>query len=156
MPLTIERVENSRQKREYIMLPFRVNGKDPNWVPALFMDARNSLDRKRHPFHEHADVEFFWPADGSGSAVGRVCAIVNHAFVDYHKEKTGHFGFFEVFRNQGSSNCIVERRFGLGPGTGNGEDPGPVQLQHQRNMRLPGGRLSDSSHDNDAPQSSLV
>lgn len=100
MPLTVERVESSRQKREYIMLPFQVNGKDPYWVPALFMDARNSLDKKRHPFHEHADVEFFLARDDSGKAVGRVCAIVNHAFVDYHGEKTGHFGFFETFRNQ--------------------------------------------------------
>jgi GNAT superfamily N-acetyltransferase len=107
MPLTIERVESSGQKREYIMLPFHVNGKDPNWVPALFMDAKNSLDRKRHPFHEHADAEFFLARDGSGRAVGRVCAIVNHAFVDYHGEKTGHFGFFETFRNQEAASALL-------------------------------------------------
>jgi GNAT superfamily N-acetyltransferase len=107
MPLTVERVESSRQKREYIMLPFQVNGKDPFWVPALFMDARNSLDKKRHPFHEHADVEFFLARDDSGKAVGRVCAIVNHAFVDYHGEKTGHFGFFETFRNQEAATSLL-------------------------------------------------
>lgn len=107
MPLTVERVESSRQKREYIKLPFQVNRNDPNWVPALFMDARNSLDRKRHPFHEHADTEFFLARDGSGRAVGRVCAIVNHAFVRYHGEKTGHFGFFETFRNQEAATALL-------------------------------------------------
>ncbi len=107
MPLTVERVENSRQKREYIMLPFQVNGKDPYWVPALFMDARNSLNKKRHPFHEHSDVEFFLARDDSGKVVGRICAIVNHAFVDYHGEKTGHFGFFETFRNQEAATALL-------------------------------------------------
>lgn len=107
MPLTVERVESSGQKREYIMLPFQVNGKDPYWVPALFMDARNSLNRKRHPFHEHADVEFFLARDVSGKVVGRICAIVNHAFIDYHGEKTGHFGFFEVFRNQEAATALL-------------------------------------------------
>ncbi len=107
MPLTVERVESSRQKREYIALPFQVNGKDPYWIPALFMDARNSLNRKRHPFHEHADVEFFLARDDSGRVVGRVCAIVNHAFVDYHGEKTGHFGFFETFRNQEAATALL-------------------------------------------------
>lgn len=107
MPLTVERVESSRQKREYIALPFQVNGKDPYWVPALFMDARNSLNRKRHPFHEHADVEFFLARDDSGRVVGRVCAIVNHAFVDYHGEKTGHFGFFETFRSQEAATALL-------------------------------------------------
>ncbi|MFO7626497.1 MAG: hypothetical protein R6V62_04500 [Candidatus Fermentibacteraceae bacterium] len=108
MPLTVERVESSRQKREYIKLPFQVNGKDPHWVPALFMDARNSLNRKRHPFHEHADVEFLLARDGSGRAVGRVCAIVNHAFVEYHGEKTGHFGFFETFRSQEAATALLK------------------------------------------------
>jgi len=107
MPLNVERVESPGQKREYITLPFQVNGRDPYWVPALFMDARNSLDRKRHPFHEHADVEFFLARDDSGKAVGRVCAIVNHAFVDYHGEKTGHFGFFETFRNQEAATALL-------------------------------------------------
>ncbi len=107
MPLTIERVESPGQKREYIRIPFDVNGKDPCWVPSLFMDARNSLDRKHHPFHEHADVEFLLARDDSGTAVGRVCATVNHAFVDFHGEKTGHFGFFEVSRSQEAASALL-------------------------------------------------
>jgi hypothetical protein len=107
MGVTVERVENSRQKREYVKLPFRVNRDDSMWVPPLYIDARASLDRNRHPFHEHADVEFFLARDASGSPVGRVCAIVNNAFLDYHGEKTGHFGFFEVFRNQEAASALL-------------------------------------------------
>lgn len=107
MPVTVERVETSGQRREYIALPFRVNGKDPYWVPSLYMDARNSLNRKRHPFHEHADTEFFLARDANGNAVGRVCAIVNRAFVDYHGEKTAHFGFFESFRDQEAATALL-------------------------------------------------
>lgn len=107
MPITIERVDSPARKREYIRLPFRINRGDPVWVPPLLMDSRNSLDRKRHPFHEHADVEFLLARDGNGKAVGRVCAIVNHAFVEYHGEKTGHFGFFEAYRNQDAATALL-------------------------------------------------
>lgn len=109
MALTVERVESPGQRREYIRLPFIVNRHDPVWVPPLLMDSRNSLDRKRHPFHEHADVEFLLARDEKGVAVGRVCAIVNHAFVDYQGEKTGHFGFFEVHRNQDAASALLSR-----------------------------------------------
>lgn len=107
MPITIERVDSPARKREYIRLPFRINRGDPVWVPPLLMDSRNSLDRKRHPFHEHADVEFLLARDGNGKAVGRVCATVNHAFVEYHGEKTGHFGFFEAYRNQDAATALL-------------------------------------------------
>jgi len=108
MSLIVEKVDSAGKRREFIRLPFLVNRDDRMWVPQLYMDARNSMNRKKHPFHEHADVEFFLARDASGKPVGRVCAIVNRAFLEYHGEKTGHFGFFECLRNQEAASALLD------------------------------------------------
>lgn len=108
MEVSIEKVESPGQKREYVNLPFRIHRDDPVWVPPLRFDSKKTLNRRRHPFHEHADAEFFLARNSSGEAVGRVCAIVNRTFVDYHGERTGHFGFFESFRSREASSALLD------------------------------------------------
>lgn len=94
MKYSIEIVNSRKTVRDFTMLPFRINADDPHWVPPLLMNVRQLMDRK-HPFHEHADVEFYIARDSSGSAAGRISACVNRAHNEYHKEKTGFFGFLE-------------------------------------------------------------
>lgn len=108
MAVTVERVDSARSRRDFIKLPFQVNRDDPLWVPQLYMDARHVMDRRRHPFHEHADVEFFLARDSAGKPLGRVCATVNRAFLEYQGEKTGHFGFFECLRNQEAASALLD------------------------------------------------
>lgn len=79
----------------FIDVAWRINAPDPNWVPPLRRDLKVLLDRRRHPFHEHADVAYFL-AERGGEAVGRIAAIVNHRHNEFHGERTGFFGFFEA------------------------------------------------------------
>jgi GNAT superfamily N-acetyltransferase len=69
----------------------------------LRRDVDVLLDRKRHPFHEHGEVEYFLAVRGR-RCVGRIAAIENHAHNAFHGERVGFFGFLdaesdpEVFR----------------------------------------------------------
>ncbi|WKZ37876.1 MAG: hypothetical protein QY332_08030 [Anaerolineales bacterium] len=94
--LTIEKVdtENKKQVRRFVELPFRIYADCPQWVPPLNVDAYNQLNRKKHPFHEHSDVDFFL-AVRNGKEVGRIAAIENKPFNTYHNEKTADFYLFE-------------------------------------------------------------
>ncbi|MCC7118464.1 MAG: hypothetical protein IT310_08070 [Anaerolineales bacterium] len=94
--LVIEKLdtENKRQVRRFVELPFRIYANCPQWVPPLNIDAYNQLNRKKHPFYEHSDVEFFL-AVRDGRDVGRIAAIENKPFNAYHREKTADFYFFE-------------------------------------------------------------
>lgn len=94
--LTIERVdtENKKLVRRFVELPFRIYADCPQWVPPLNVDAYNQLNRKKHPFHEHSDVEFFL-AVRDGQDVGRIAVIENKPFNQYHHEKTADFYLFE-------------------------------------------------------------
>jgi hypothetical protein len=49
----------------------------------LNIDAYNQLNRKKHPFHEHSDVDFFL-AVRDGRDVGRIAVIENKPFNQYH------------------------------------------------------------------------
>ncbi len=78
----------------FMDLPWRIYADDPNWVPPLRMAVSALLDRKRHPFYQHAEVEFFLARIG-GAVVGRIAAIVNHRHNEFHGDRTGFFGLFE-------------------------------------------------------------
>ncbi|MBI3166534.1 MAG: hypothetical protein IPG44_19380 [Anaerolineales bacterium] len=94
--LNIERVDtdNKKQVKRFVELPFRIYADCPQWVPPLNVDAYNQLNRKKHPFHEHSDVEFFL-AVRDGRAVGRIAVIENKPFNQYRHEKTADFYLFE-------------------------------------------------------------
>jgi hypothetical protein len=94
--LTIEKVDtgNKSQVRRFVQLPHRLYQDCPQWVPPLNVDAYNQLNRKKHPFHEHSDVDFFL-AVRDGRDVGRIAAIENKPFNKYHNTKKADFYFFE-------------------------------------------------------------
>src|SRR3990172_1869704 len=94
--LTIEKVdtENKRQVKRFVELPYRLHRDCPQWVPPLYIDAYTYLNRKKHPFHEHSDVDFFL-AVRNGKDVGRIAAIENKPFNEYHKTKKADFYFFD-------------------------------------------------------------
>jgi len=94
--LTIEKVDtdNRRQVRRFVEFPYRLYADCEQWVPPLNIDAYNQLNRKKHPFHEHSEVDFFL-AVRNGRDVGRIAAIENKPFNKYHNEKTSDFYLFE-------------------------------------------------------------
>ena len=96
MPATV-RVVPVRTRRDFhhfLKLPWQLYRNEPCWVPPLLFDQKQLLDREKHPFHQHAEVEYFVAWRGE-EAVGRIAAIVNHQYVQFHEEPTGFFGFFE-------------------------------------------------------------
>ncbi|MFP5263258.1 MAG: N-acetyltransferase [Blastocatellia bacterium] len=84
-----------RDKRAFIDLPYRLYRGHPHWVAPLRMAQKDILDTARHPFYKTSDAEMFL-AERGGRTVGRVMAIINRAHDEFHKERAGFFGFFEV------------------------------------------------------------
>ena len=48
----------------------------------------------KNPFFRHAEVKYFLVRNGK-ETLGRAASIVNQRHIDFHKERTGFFGFFE-------------------------------------------------------------
>jgi len=95
--LSIEKVDTTdkAQVKRFVDLPYRLYKDCPQWVPPLFVDAYLPLNRKKHPFFEHSEADFFL-ALRHGEVVGRICAANNKLFNEYHKTKKAHFYGFEA------------------------------------------------------------
>jgi GNAT superfamily N-acetyltransferase len=91
----------------FIKLPWEIYRNDPQWVPPLLYEVRKVLDRSRHPFHAHADVEYFL-ARRQGRVVGRIAAFVNHRFNEFHDLRAGHFGFFECTDDVEAARALLD------------------------------------------------
>ena len=107
--LIIEKVDtdNKRQVRRFVELPFRIYADCPQWVPPLNVDAYNQLNRKKHPFHEHSDVEFFL-AVRDGRDVGRIAVIENKLYNGYHKKQTANFYLFECDNDPEAAKLLFD------------------------------------------------
>jgi hypothetical protein len=52
-------VGSKKELMQFIKLPWKIYKDDPNWVPHLLMDRKKILDKKKNPFFEHAEAEYF-------------------------------------------------------------------------------------------------
>lgn len=110
--LTIVKVDTEDKKivQRFVNLPHRIYKKCPQWVPPLNVDAYNQLNRRKHPFHEHSDVDFFL-AVRDGRDVGRIAAIENKPFNAYHSERTSDFYFFDCEQDSEAAAALFETVF---------------------------------------------
>lgn len=91
----------------FIKLPWQLYRNDPNWVAPLLVEVRKVLDRAQHPFHQHAQVEYFLAWRGR-DVVGRIAAIVNHQYNEFHGEQAGFFGFFEAIDDDAVAAALLK------------------------------------------------
>lgn len=100
-------VTTRKQQREFAKFPWTIYQGDPNWVPPIFMDHLALLDPKKHPFHEHAEMQLFLAMRG-GKVVGTISAHINHRHNEVHEDKVGFFGFFEVVQEYAVAEALFD------------------------------------------------
>ena len=110
--IAIEKVDtsNKAQVKRFVELPYRLYRDCPQWVPPLYVDAYMYLNRKKHPFHEHSDVDFFL-AVRDGKDVGRIAAIENKPFNQYHQTQKADFFLFDCENDQEAAACLFQTLF---------------------------------------------
>lgn len=99
-------VSSPAEFNAFIELPYDLYRDDPYWVPPLRHEQRKLLDRSRHPFYEHGRAELLLATDSGGNVVGRIAAIHNQLYLDFHKEPTGFFGFFESVNDPSVASAL--------------------------------------------------
>ncbi len=104
--VTVRPVEGAADLETFIGLAWTVQGQNPHWVPPLRSEVKKLLDTK-HPFWLRAERQLFL-AEREGRAVGRIAAIMDAAFIDYHHELAGAWGFFECENDQEAASALFE------------------------------------------------
>jgi hypothetical protein len=67
--LIIQPINTPEERLEFIHFQWEIYRDDPNWVPPFISERVELLDKDRHPFHEHADMQLFM-ARRDGKPVG--------------------------------------------------------------------------------------
>lgn len=91
----VRRVEGRRDLRRFVKVPFHLHRDHPRWVPPLVSERMQFLNRRRNPYFEHAEAEYFI-AERDGEPVGRITAQVDERWDSYQGGSDGMFGFFET------------------------------------------------------------
>jgi len=104
--IRIRAARSARDKREFLDLPYRLYRGDEHWIAPLRIAQKDILNIERHPFYKTADAEMFL-ATRDGRVVGRIMAILNHAHNDFHNERAGFFGFFEVENDKQAASALL-------------------------------------------------
>lgn len=97
MPSSITVIEAPTGKpfRDFLDVPYLVQGHNPVWVPPLRVQAKELFNERKHPFFEHASMRRF-VAYRDGRPIGRIAAISDAAHNRTHNERTTHFGHLEL------------------------------------------------------------
>ena len=98
MSLSIQEVKTTKQKKEFVELPFRIYKNNPYWVPPIKADELKFMDRKYNPAMKFCDSKF-WLAYREGKVVGRLVGIINHKYNEKVDKKLGRFSKLEVFED---------------------------------------------------------
>jgi hypothetical protein len=88
-------VRSRRDVKEFIELPFRLHATSPQWIPPLRLERHAFLSRRFNAYFKHGEAGLFL-ALRDGRVVGRISAQVDRAYNEYHRSRTGMFGFLEL------------------------------------------------------------
>ncbi len=97
--------QDKAQVKQFVEFPFRLYKDCPQWVPPLFTDSYLQLNRKKHPFFEHSDADFYL-AFRDRELVGRIAALENKPFNQYHKTRDAEFYFFDTVNDLEAARAL--------------------------------------------------
>lgn len=99
-------VTTDDERKKFIEFPYQHYQDDPHFIPPLRMDQKKLIDTKKNPYYNNAELVLFI-AEHDGKVAGRISAVVDHRFNEYHGSKTGHFGFFECIDHQPTADLLL-------------------------------------------------
>ncbi len=107
MNVKVRQIDSRGDRRRFVNVPWLVRRNDPGWVPPLKQDVLDTINPRKNPFFEHGEAALFL-AERDGEAVGRITAHTNRLHNEYHKDKTGFFGFYECVEDETVSGALLE------------------------------------------------
>ncbi len=105
--VTVTPVRSGGDKTAFIRMAYPIYEGTPQWVPPLEMERKDFLDRKKNPFFDFGDVELFLARRG-GKVVGRIAAVKDPHYNEFHGTNEGFFGLFECVNDAGVARALFE------------------------------------------------
>ena len=105
--LSVRRVEGDRDFRAFFEFPWRVHGDSPAWVPPMLSMRQELLDKQKNPAWSYMEGDYYVAWRGP-QPVGTIAAFINHRHNEFHKERIGWFGAFDVLDDQEAATALLD------------------------------------------------
>lgn len=116
---------------------------DPNFVPPILAERRDFVDPKKNPFLRHARLQLFL-ATRKGEVVGRIAAIDDPHYNQFHNTEVGFFGMFESVNDPKVASALFDAAALWIRGQGMKSMLGPVNLSTNHDCGLQVEGFSES------------
>lgn len=105
--LNVEEVKNQKDLMTFIRFPWEIYQGNRQWTPPLVKDLLLKFSPE-HPFRSHSEMILLL-ARHEEKIVGRIAGIIDHHYIEFHKEKVGFFGFFESNPEARVANTLLQK-----------------------------------------------
>lgn len=99
---------NKGQVKRYINIQYKLYKGNPQWVPPILIDRRMQFNKKKHPFYEHSDADFFI-ASRDGEDLGCIAALENRRYNEYQGKQQAAFYLFDTIEDQEVADALFNR-----------------------------------------------
>ncbi len=126
-PIEVEPVRSHADLDDFIRFQIALYQDDPYFVPPIVAERRDFLDRRKNPFFSHAEVELYL-ARRNGRVVGRIAAVDDALWNQFHNAETGFFGMFDAPNDPDIARGLLEATAAFARARGMKTLTGPVNL----------------------------
>ena len=125
--VVVEPVRTRAELDHFIRYQLELYAGDPYFVPPIVAERHDFFDRRKNPFFSHAEVELYL-ARREGQVVGRIAAIDDALWNQFHDAETGFFGMFDVPDDPAVAGALLDRAAEFARSRGMKALTGPVNL----------------------------
>jgi len=125
--VSIQPVRTRRQLKRFVKVPFRLHSESKQWVPPLLFERMQFLDRRKNPWFQHGEAEYFI-AERDGEAVGRITAHLDSRWDSYQGGNDAMFGFFETAEDPEVARALLGAATEWAAGKGRERILGPMDF----------------------------
>ncbi len=105
--MTLELVRTAADRDQFVEFPIELYREDPLFVPPIIAERRDFLDPRKNPFLSHAEIALYL-ARRKGKIVGRIAAIDDPHYNQFHDTELGFFGMFDAVEDPGVARVLLD------------------------------------------------
>jgi GNAT superfamily N-acetyltransferase len=118
-------VTTAAEKKAFILFQYELYDERSPFVPPLKMDRENVLSEKKNPWFQFGTLQLFL-ARRKGKIVGRIAAVDDPRYNEFHGTKVGWFGFFECIDDVAVATALFREAEGWVKARGHEKIMGPA------------------------------
>ncbi|MFZ5470475.1 MAG: N-acetyltransferase [Myxococcota bacterium] len=105
--VVVEPVRTGRDRDAFVQFQLDLLSSDPQYVPPIIAERRDFLDRGKNPFLARVELELFL-ARRAGQVVGRIAAVNDPLYNQFHNTETGFVGMFDAVDDPGVAAALFD------------------------------------------------